>query len=593
LENKNKYLRYNSSNYDKQPFVQVATEPDVAVSSWEVINNILKRKISERKQKSTIVAVEYYPGVHEEELKQQLIESLEPTISFFTNDLFKSENEVLELTRPNVTDDAVFGYMTRLKILDFFDQEKLKDAYEELSKARGLIVVYGYGATILAKEPDLLIYADMPRWELQLRYRREEINNLGISNKGEKASLQYKRGFFVDWRVADRHKKDLLRKLDFILDTTQVLAPNLIDGDSYRKALIQTVKQPFRVVPYFDSGPWGGQWMKEICDLDREKINYAWCFDCVPEENSLNLKFGNVLIETPAMNLLLYQAKPLLGDLVQARFGDEFPIRFDFLDTMEGGNLSLQVHPTTEYIRENFGMPYTQDESYYILDAGKDATVYLGLNETVDPVIMVSELKIAQEKSVPFNAAKHVTKWSVKKHDHVLIPAGTVHCSGANCMILEISATPYIFTFKLYDWERLGLDGQPRPINIDRGEKVIDWSRKENWTQQQLINRIEKVGEGKGFIEEKTGLHEQEFIETRRFWFSETIIQGTENSVNVLNLIEGREAIVESPEDVFEPFVIHYAETFIVPAAVKNYSIRPYGESVGETIGIIKAFVKH
>jgi mannose-6-phosphate isomerase class I len=238
-------------------------------------------------------------------------------------------------------------------------------------------------------------------------------------------------------------------------------------------------------------------------------------------------------------------------------------------------------------------MPYTQDESYYILDAGKDATVYLGLNETVDPVIMVSELKIAQEKSVPFNAAKHVTKWSVKKHDHVLIPAGTVHCSGANCMILEISATPYIFTFKLYDWERLGLDGQPRPINIDRGEKVIDWSRKENWTQQQLINRIEKVGEGKGFIEEKTGLHEQEFIETRRFWFSETIIQGTENSVNVLNLIEGREAIVESPEDVFEPFVIHYAETFIVPAAVKNYSIRPYGESVGETIGIIKAFVKH
>ena len=76
-----------------------------------------------------------------------------------------------------------------------------------------------------------------------------------------------------------------------------------------------------------------------------------------------------------AIDLVLYQPRALLGEKVHARFGAEFPIRFDFLDTMNGANLSLQVHPLTEYIQETFGMHYTQDESYYILDAGEGARV--------------------------------------------------------------------------------------------------------------------------------------------------------------------------------------------------------------------------
>jgi mannose-6-phosphate isomerase class I len=205
---------------------------------------------------------------------------------------------------------------------------------------------------------------------------------------------------------------------------------------------------------------------------------------------------------------------------------------------------------------------------------------------------MIQELKDAQNGTTPFDAEKHVEKWPVKKHDHVLIPAGTVHCSGKNGVVLEISATPYIFTFKLWDWGRLGLDGKPRPINIAHGEKVIDWSRRKTWTEKNLVNRVEKIGEGDGWIEERTGLHELEFIETRRHWFSKKVLHHTHDGVNVINLVEGREVMVESPAGKFDPFVVHYAETFIVPASVGEYTIRPHGESEGKTCATLKAYVR-
>jgi mannose-6-phosphate isomerase class I len=349
----------------------------------------------------------------------------------------------------------------------------------------------------------------------------------------------------------------------------------MITGDAFRAALRCAVARPFRVVPFFDPGPWGGQWMRDICGLDDEAPNYAWCFDCVPEENSLRLGFGGVCVEIPANDLVFQHPRELLGEAVHARFGAEFPIRFDMLDTVGGGNLSLQVHPLTEYIQDQFGMPYTQDESYYLLDAAPDASVYLGLRSNIDPARMARRLREAQRGSQPFPAAEFVNRWPARRHDHFLIPAGTIHCSGRNSMVLEISSTPYIFTFKLWDWGRLGLDGLPRPIHLEHGLANIQWDRDTDWVARNLVNRVQAVAEAPGWREERTGLHEREFIETRRHWFDGPVPHETRGSVHVLNLVEGASAIVESPDGAFDDFAVHYAETFIVPAAVGRYVVRP------------------
>jgi mannose-6-phosphate isomerase class I len=272
-------------------------------------------------------------------------------------------------------------------------------------------------------------------------------------------------------------------------------------------------------------------------------------------------------------------------------FGAEFPIRFDFLDTMEGGNLSLQVHPLRSYIREHFGMPYTQDESYYLLDAAPDAEVFLGLREGIDPRAMADGLHAAQAGGPAFPAEAYVNAWPARKHDHFLIPSGTIHCSGRNSMVLEISATPYIFTFKLWDWGRLGLDGRPRPIHLEHGLKNIQWDRTTNWVRKNLIDRKTKVDSGEGWVEERTGLHKLEFIETRRHWFTALVQHHTQDNLNVLNLVEGGAAIVESPTEAFPPLTVHYAETFVVPASVGAYTIRP-ALANQKPLATIKAYVR-
>jgi hypothetical protein len=282
-----------------------------------------------------------------------------------------------------------------------------------------------------------------------------------------------------------------------------------------------------------------------------------------------------------------------LGLSVYSRFGAEFPIRFDFLDTMGGGNLSLQVHPKAAYILDKFGMKYTQDESYYLLDAGEDGSVYLGVKNQVNRNAMIRELKTVQANGHFFRAEDYVNKFPANKHDHFLIPAGTIHCSGKNSMVLEISATPYIFTFKLWDWGRLGLDGFPRPIHLDHGLANIAWDRDTNWVRENLINQVSQLAEGPGWREERTGLHESQFIETRRHWFTAPTHHETQDTLNVLNLVEGEEAVVESPTSAFEPFIVHYAETFIVPATVGAYRISPVGQSIGRCCTTIKASVRN
>ncbi len=576
------------SAYDKNPYIPVSENRAACSLGWPAI---LERLLERLPATHGVICLECYPGILVDEIETAL-RSYAPSCGIVrTADCLKPSTEIDRMVARDVTNDPVFGRMSSLEIEDFFDSELLRKARSSVrARTGGNTIVIGVGAGVVAPNSDVFVYADLARWEIQQRQRRGELGNLGAQNEAESPAAKYKRAFFVDWRAADRLKRRVWSKIDFLLDTNSPNKPKLISGEDLRTGLAAAAHRPFRLVPFFDPGPWGGQWMRRICDLP-DAPNYAWCFDCVPEENSLLLGFGEDRVEIPAIDLVFAHPRELLGEAVHARFGAEFPIRFDFLDTVEGGNLSLQVHPLTSYIGEHFGMRYTQDESYYLLDANDDAAVYLGLKSGIDPEAMSRDLHAAQRGGADFPVEQYVNRWPAKRHDHFLIPAGTIHCSGKNSIVLEISATPYIFTFKLWDWGRLGLDGKPRPIHLDHGLANIRWDRTTDFVARELIDRFEPLTSGSGWREERTGLHEKQFIETRRHWFTAKTPHHTNGGVNVLNLVQGEAAVVESPGRAFDPFLVHYAETFVVPAAVGPYTIRP-AHSVNSEHATIKAFVR-
>ena len=578
-----------TSSYDKFPAIRIPVDGDCrAVAGWEAIGAELRGRCGGK----CVVCVDLYHGVWEDEVLAELKAAIRPDLVIETREANKTRDEVRAMLAADMGDDRVFAVMSHKTVADYFDEEKVEAVKAKIAAARGVVLVSGVAAAVCCPECDIYVYADRARWEIQQRFRSGRLANWLDDNAGEDALRLYKRGFFADWRALDRHKRARYDRMDYVLDTNGA-EPKMMTGAAFRRGLEIAASRPFRVMPYFDPGVWGGQWMKEKFDLDPSKKNYAWSFDCVPEENSLLMDVGGIVLETPAINLVFRHPHELLGEKVHARFGAEFPIRFDMLDTMRGGNLSLQCHPLTEYIQDVFGMHYTQDESYYLLDAdaSKSPHVFLGLKNGVDRAEFAAALR-ASATTGTFDAEKYVNAFPAKKHDHFLIPGGTIHCSGADCMVLEISATPYIFTFKMWDWGRLGLDGRPRPIHAEHALANIQFDRDTDWVKANLVGQVETLAEAPGVKEERTGLHEREFIETRRHWFTAPVRHSTEGGVNVLNLVEGDEATVTSPTGAFAPFTVHFAETFIVPAAVGDYEIRPTGPNADALHATIKASVR-
>ncbi|HET8846246.1 MAG TPA: class I mannose-6-phosphate isomerase, partial [Ktedonobacteraceae bacterium] len=415
-------------------------------------------------------------------------------------------------------DDSVFGRLYEGTLLDFFLPEELSALREQALAAlrhADLVICYGRGSAFLRLAGGK-VWVDLPKEQITALATAGQDVLLGTSVYPALKSL-----YWVDWPVMEQHKTRMLPTLDLFVDFTSPDEPRFLEGPALRTTLSALSRQPFRVKPVFYPGAWGGQWMKGYMHLDPNKPNYAWSYELITPENGILFHDGKLHLEVPFELLMAHETLNVQGPGVAERFGASFPLRFNYDDTLAGGNLSCQVHPRTEYMRREFGLPYTQDETYYILKAGEQGLCYLGVQDDIDPQKFRVAAEQARDAGVAFDTETFVNAWPTRMHDLFLIPAGTVHNSGANNVVLEISSTPYLYTFKIYDYLRRDLNGKLRPIHIERAWENIDFTRRTTWVRQNLLPSPRLLRQGEGWTEYIIGEHPLLFFAIHRVEFGD------------------------------------------------------------------------
>jgi mannose-6-phosphate isomerase class I len=491
--------------------------------------------------RDAVVAIDGPPAVSWDEL---------PFDGLDMRDLYAPWEEVERRTASfELRGDPVFGRLFEGELRDFFVQ----------LPERGPSVVYGPGAALVPH--DVLWYADVPK--------RQALAGRAPNLGRRKGPGSERRLLFVDWPVLDRHKRRVLPSLDRYVDLADPARPRSLSGDTLRGSLRALAKRPFRVRPTFLPGPWGGRWLLDELGVEEDVPNLAWSYELITPQSGVLLDG----LEAGFELLLAAAGRDVLGAEAEERFGSSFPIRFDYLDTLGGGHLSIQCHPTDSYAREVFGLPYTQHESYYVMTTEPGATVFHGLREDADVGAFRADAEAAARAGTPFDPARYLRAHPSEPHQLYLIPGGTPHASGAGNVVLEISATPYLYTLRFYDWLRRDLDGELRPVHIEHAFANLDGRGASGPVGAPSVLRA-----GDGWAELVLGRDPEIFFAVHRLDFEREAEDDTNGRFHVLNLVEG---------DVVEVggHPLAYAETLVVPAAVGRYTLR------GGPAKVVKAFV--
>ncbi len=542
-------------------------------------NNLARQISDEISNGLRVLVIDGYQGTRWEEFIPLMMSALKeyriiPEL-ININNAYASEEEIFDKIKSFLGgDDPIFGVHYPFGLEYLFDAKKLSEiriisSIRRGNKSKDLTIIYGTGSSLI-EIYDKLWYIDVPKDYIQEYARNSELCNLGLMHPLSFGQF-YKRSYFVEWPALNRIKRQILPSLDLFIDLQNPEEPTAINGNDFRVALQEISTTPFRLRPWFFPGPWGGKFMQGHMGLDPEAPNFAWSFEMIVPENGIIIEKNDVTLEFSFDCLMYLQNKNVLGENASNQFKYEWPIRFDYLDTINGGNLSVQVHPRPNYIRKEFGETFTQDETYYICASKPGSKVYLGLTENCDP----KEFKKALEDSIKFgyevDIEKFVNAEPSKPHNLFLIPNGTVHCSGEGNLVLEISATPYIFTFKIYDYLRRDLEGNLRPINVQRGFENIRFERRKSWVQKNLIAKPKTIKSGPGWKEVVLYDAPYTFYNIHRIEFDKEYIMNTGEIAYSTNLVQGENVEILSQNGRVSK--LSYLETMIIPAATGNIKI--------------------
>lgn len=499
------------------------------------------------------------------------------------------EEKLLQYLPEDKTEDPtlLYGRLYREGYEGLMDSGAIQTRVEELSRfareGSGVLIVHGNGCLIGAFRPlaDIGCYLDVTQKRTVLNIKQGRMGNLGFKSP-RPFTTTLRHAYYVDFEVAAALRGELIRDrlLDYYLATDNVDDMRLLPLDAFLGVCGTLASYPFRCKPVYIEGVWGGYYIKHLRRLPESMRNCAWCFDLIPMEVSIVADLDGLQLELPYYCFIQAAGEAVMGSACVKKFGGYFPIRFNYDDTFHSsGNMSIQCHPDGAYVRGRNDELGRQDESYYIVVAGQEAKTYCGFQEDGDVEEFIAECGRSEKTGVEIDFDKYVRSEPSKPGMQFLIPAGTIHASGRNQVILEIgSLTIGSYTYKMYDYLRKDLDGRLRPIHTIHGDRVLRREFKGDWVKRNLIPESRSVRKDESGEETLVGESELLYFSLRNLRFPRRMTDETKGDFHVLVLVEGEKVMIRSCDDPTRFFVQRYMDMVVVPASFGKYELVNQGE---------------
>ncbi|MBP5288486.1 MAG: class I mannose-6-phosphate isomerase [Clostridia bacterium] len=500
--------------------------------------------------------------------------------------IYKTADELREIFAEYLPEDRekdpvlLYGKLFKTGYAGIFDEKKLAALRETLkNKAGKCIVLYGNGAISdpLFDLIDVKIYTDVTPKKAVLNIKAGAYRNFG-NDCDLPFKVTMRRCYYVDFEIGFSLRNKLMANggIDYYICGDDPSCLKILPGDVLHALVSRALDYPLRQRPVYLEGVWGGYYTMKERHLPKEMKNCAWVFDLIPMEVSTVIIMDGLEFEFPYYVIVAAEGKKLMGEQCLKDFHGFFPIRFNYDDTFHSsGNMSIQLHPGEEFVTKNHNEPGRQDESYYIVATAQRARTYLGFNRGADPEEFIAEVKRSEKDYQPVDYQKYIYSVESKPGIQVMIPAGTIHGSGKNQLILEIgSLTVGSYTYKMYDYLRKDLDGKPRPIHTYFGNINLNRGMTQDYVEQNLVQGGYRVVREEGDAKEVVvGECDKLYFSLRNLIFGNYMTDNTNGDFHVLSLVDGEDVTVRSKKDPSLKFDMKFMDIIVVPASFGEYEI--------------------
>lgn len=540
-----------------------------------------------------LIGIDGYPGAQFDVLRHAVEQKLPGQIHWVSSDALLIDEEALSaLIAPHLPEDRdidpvlLYGVRYEGGYEGIQDQTKVAAVLDAAKADPTPTVVYGRGAlsALMQARYDLTLWIDITPKQAALNFKYGKEKNLG-AKEALPYSQMMRRNYYIDFENAVALRWQLIRdrKIDLYISADDPDKMRMLPYAAVLDLFNAINRKPFRCRPVYLEGVWGGFYIKNLRHLPDEMKNCAWVFDMIPMEVSLAAVVEGKEFEVPFFTYVQAMGKKLLGNEAFERFGGYFPVRFNYDDTYHAnGNMSIQCHPDEKYVMGNHHELGRQDESYYICVTGQQACTYLGFKDGTSGDEFLTEAHRAENTGCLIDYKKYINAVPSVPGTQVMIPAGTIHASGRNQVILEIgSLTVGSYTYKLYDYQRIDPQtGLPRPIHLKAGEKVLRKERTKQWVYDNIVDHGYVVREGNGYQEKVVGEHDLLYFSLRNLVFEKEIEDDTKGAFHVLTLVDGERVRVESVDHPELSFTALNLDILVVPATFGKYRIVNMGLGV-------------